>query len=367
MNVVIVSDEPVLPALAKRPLEPLGHSVTTVASVAELESRLGELAPRAALLPRRLPDRALADAIAILRTASEPIAAIVVGVASNDRWVARDLEADGYLQVPFSDAQVLDVLGATTRAKRLVLLADDSPLIHRHTVPILEDDGYEVRSANDGEEAVALARELSPDLVITDIEMPKLDGYGVCKTLKSEPATAHVPVLICSSLGEAADLERGFDAGADDYLVKPVIPEELLTRVRALVRGALPASRERVLVVDDSLTVRDLERKLLDNQGYRVEVAVDGMDGWNAVRGGQFDLVVTDVDMPRMDGIELVSLISRDPQLRSMPVMIVSYKDRDEDRRRGLEAGAAYYLTKGSFHDETLMEAVVDLIGEARS
>jgi two-component system sensor histidine kinase and response regulator WspE len=71
--------------------------------------------------------------------------------------------------------------------------------------------------------------------------------------------------------------------------------------------------------------------------------------------------------MPRMDGIELVSLITRDPQLRSTPVMIVSYKDREDDRRRGLEAGAAYYLTKGSFQDDTLAQAVLDLIGEARS
>jgi two-component system sensor histidine kinase and response regulator WspE len=123
--------------------------------------------------------------------------------------------------------------------------------------------------------------------------------------------------------------------------------------------------RKRVLVVDDSLTVRELERKLLANRGYEVEVAVDGMDGWNAIRGGQFNLVVTDIDMPRMDGIELVQLINRDPHLKSIPVMVVSYKDRDEDRRRGLEAGAAYYLTKGSFHDETLLQAVVDLIGEA--
>ena len=122
--------------------------------------------------------------------------------------------------------------------------------------------------------------------------------------------------------------------------------------------------RKRVLVVDDSLTVRELERKLLGNRGYEVEVAVDGMDGWNAVRTGHFDLIVTDIDMPRMDGIELVGLITRDQHLKSVPVMIVSYKDRDEDRLRGLEAGAAYYLTKGSFHDETLLQAVVDLIGE---
>ena len=125
--------------------------------------------------------------------------------------------------------------------------------------------------------------------------------------------------------------------------------------------------QKRILAVDDSLTVRELERKLLTSRGYLTDVAVDGMDGWNAVRSGHYDLVVTDVDMPRMDGIELATLIKKDPQLKSLPVMIVSYKDQEEDRMRGLEAGADYYLTKGSFHDETLLQAVVDLIGEAEA
>jgi two-component system sensor histidine kinase and response regulator WspE len=126
------------------------------------------------------------------------------------------------------------------------------------------------------------------------------------------------------------------------------------------------AASKRVLVVDDSLTVRELERKLLESRGYAVEIAVDGMDGWNAVRTGVFDLVISDVDMPRLDGIELTKLIKQDPKLRAMPVMIVSYKDREEDRRRGLEAGADYYLTKGSFHDDTMLNAVRDLIGHAQ-
>jgi two-component system sensor histidine kinase and response regulator WspE len=121
---------------------------------------------------------------------------------------------------------------------------------------------------------------------------------------------------------------------------------------------------KRVLAVDDSLTVRELIRKLLASRGYLADVAVDGMDGWNAVRTGHYDLVIIDVDMPRLDGIELAALIKKDPQLKSVPVMIVSYKDREEDRLRGLEAGADYYITKGSFHDETLLQAVVDLIGE---
>jgi two-component system sensor histidine kinase and response regulator WspE len=177
-------------------------------------------------------------------------------------------------------------------------------------------------------------------------------------------------------LGKIKDIAAGalLDDGAPVLIVDV---EDLLHSVAKLASdGRLAAPepaaaeprprRKRVLIVEDSLTVRELERKLLLHHGYDVDVAVDGMDGWNAVREGGFDLVVTDVDMPRMDGIELVSLITRDPQLRATPVMIVSYKDREEDRRRGLEAGAAYYFTKGSFHDESLVQAVVDLIGEAR-
>ncbi|WP_434005889.1 hybrid sensor histidine kinase/response regulator [Burkholderia pseudomallei] len=138
-----------------------------------------------------------------------------------------------------------------------------------------------------------------------------------------------------------------------------------LAKVRRGDRDALARRAKRVLVVDDSLTVRELERKLLEKRGYDVTIAIDGMDGWNAIRGDVFDLVVTYIDMPRMDGIELVTLIKGDPLLKSVPVMIVSYKDRDEDRRRGLEAGADYYLAKGGFHDEALLDAVHDLIGDA--
>ncbi len=121
---------------------------------------------------------------------------------------------------------------------------------------------------------------------------------------------------------------------------------------------------KRILVVDDSITVREVERGMLEAKGYTVEVAVDGMDGWNAVRTNQYDLVISDIDMPRMNGFEFVELIKKDSGLKSIPVMIVSYKDRKEDRLRGLNAGADYYLTKGSFHDETLLDAVRDLIGE---
>ena len=129
---------------------------------------------------------------------------------------------------------------------------------------------------------------------------------------------------------------------------------------------AVQKQQKRVLVVDDSLTVRELEKKLLQSRGYDVDVAIDGVDGWNTVRTKAYDLLISDIDMPRMDGIQLVTMVKKDPTLRRLPVMIVSYKDREEDRRRGFEAGADYYLTKGSFHDQTLLQAVNDLIGNAQ-
>ena len=164
---------------------------------------------------------------------------------------------------------------------------------------------------------------------------------------------------------------------ADRTPVLIVDVDDLLRSVELLASGsrlgklsvapptAVASPRRRVLVVDDSLTVREMERKLLTSRGYEVEVAVDGVDGWNALRARDYDLVISDVDMPRMDGIEMIGLVKKDARLRSLPVMIVSYKDREEDRRRGLEAGADYYLTKSSFHDESLLQAVTDLIGAA--
>ena len=179
-------------------------------------------------------------------------------------------------------------------------------------------------------------------------------------------------------LGKVQDISAGalLDDGSvvlivdvEDMLrsVDKLLNTGRLERIARRSQQTTEAPRKRVLVVDDSLTVRELQRKLLLNRGYEVAVAVDGMDGWNALRSEDFDLLITDIDMPRMDGIELVTLLRRDSRLQSLPVMVVSYKDREEDRRRGLDAGADYYLAKASFHDDALLDAVMELIGGARA
>jgi two-component system sensor histidine kinase and response regulator WspE len=139
-------------------------------------------------------------------------------------------------------------------------------------------------------------------------------------------------------------------------------------QVRAARRRIAPQTeaRFRALVVDDSATVREVERQLLARMGFEVVTAVDGVDGWNTLREGGFDLVVSDIDMPRMNGIEFVRTLRADDRFARIPVIVVSYKDREEDRLAGLEAGATAYLTKGSFQDSSFTDTVRDLVDPGR-
>lgn len=210
-----------------------------------------------------------------------------------------------------------------------------------------------------------------PVVVVSD----RLNRYGVVverllgevelvvQTL--DPRLGKVPNISAAAVREDGSPVLIIDV---DDMVRSI--DNMLTggRVARIERAEAQAGGPRVrriLVVDDSITVREVERRLLENQGYEVELAVDGMDGWNAVRTGKYDLVISDIDMPRMDGIEMVKAIKKDAETRHLPIMILSYKDRDEDRISGMEAGADYYLTKSSFYDESFLKAVTDLIGEA--
>ncbi len=356
MNVLLLACDPLLPEFLRRPLEPLGHSLHVVETVADMRSRIKELEPRAVLLPRRTPDAPIEDVVAWVRREIDDfaIATIIIGLEPRDREVAREVKADGFLLIPFSDTDALEVLGATTRAKKLILLADDSPMIHRHTVPILEDAGYEVVSAMDGAEGLRAAREFKPDLIITDIEMPKIDGYEMCQIIKEDAELGHVPVLISSSLGEAQDLERGFDVGADDYLVKPVVPEELTTRVGQLLSGTMPGERERILVVDDSPAQRHYVADCLARQGFEISTAENGREGLEKARSLMPALVISDYEMPEMTGFELVHALKRDPDTRNVPVIMLTARDSKRDVAQLRAAGASAYLIKPFAQDKCI-------------
>ncbi|HWN71511.1 MAG TPA: response regulator [Haliangium sp.] len=374
MNIAVVTRDPVLVSFLERPLAPLGHQLVAAPHLDAVTASPAR--PSAVLLPRRLPadalpvspegraesdarprtpDTRLAAAVALLRARlGSELSVIVVGPAESDRAAARAAGADGFLLVPFADADVLAVLRAADRGQRRILLVDDSPLIHRHTAPILEEAGYQVISAADGAEALALFGERTPDLVadlvITDVEMPAMDGYALCKAIKQR--ARHVPVLICSTLGDAADLARGFDAGADDYLVKPAAPEELLTRVRALF--PMPGMRERILVVDDSPAQRHYVSDCLVRQGFDVCAVENGRIALDEARRLAPALVLSDYEMPEMDGFELVHALKRDPETRNIPVIMLTARDSKRDMAQMRAAGATAYLVKPFAQDKCI-------------
>jgi two-component system chemotaxis sensor kinase CheA len=130
----------------------------------------------------------------------------------------------------------------------------------------------------------------------------------------------------------------------------PIVQREETARPRA------------ILVVDDSITTRTMERNLLEAAGFRVWVAADGADAWTALRTEAFDLVVSDVDMPRMDGFELTARIRADRELADLPVILVTALESREDRERGIEAGANAYIVKSSFDQSNLLEIIRRLI-----
>jgi two-component system sensor histidine kinase and response regulator WspE len=256
---------------------------------------------------------------------------------------------------------------------------DHAILVDAESIELVEGRQFiEVEGKNVGLVAAEEILELEADreesekvrvVVVSDrnqsygLEVDQFIGERDLVVRPLDPRLGKVPDVSAASLMEDGDPLLILDV---DDLIKSIashLSGGTLGRAKRRDSSRVTKGSQRVLVVDDSITVREVERKLLESNGYEVDVATDGMEGWNAVRLADYDLVISDVDMPRMNGIEFVRRIRQDNRLKSLPVMIVSYKDREEDRLKGMEAGANYYLTKSSFHDETLLEAVRDLIG----
>jgi two-component system chemotaxis sensor kinase CheA len=123
-----------------------------------------------------------------------------------------------------------------------------------------------------------------------------------------------------------------------------------------------PAESAKVLIVDDSFTTRTLEKSILETQGYSVSVAIDGVEALSQLRQQKFGLVITDVEMPRMDGFELLQQIKADHRLANTPVILVTSRDRQEDQQHGLDLGADAYIVKRKFDHQELLNTIRQLL-----
>ena len=240
-------------------------------------------------------------------------------ISGSTRRIAKTARARGFeraFALPFQAHELCELAGTLGARQARILLADDSPLIHRHTVPILEDAGYDVIEAFDGAEGARdVSTRILPDLAPhrrRDAQASTATRFAR-RSRRMRRDARMSPVIICSALGEAADLERGFDAGADDYLVKPVVAEELISRLRSLlatrmVRGARAHPRRRRLA----------RRSAISSPIACAGRASSSRRRWTAPTGSSAprrelpDLILTDYDMPRMTGFELVHALRRE-------------------------------------------------------
>jgi CheY-like chemotaxis protein/class 3 adenylate cyclase len=365
MQVGLLTPPGVLREFVARAIAPAGHELVTAPDASALRSMLGD-APDVVLFAPSVAGVRGAAALGHARQQGlRPARSIYLGLDGKDCSEAVQGGFTRALSIPFQGHELLEAVEAAGRNALSVLLVDDSDLIHRHTLPILQAEGYEVVEAWDGEQALALCAERKFDLILTDVEMPKLDGWELCRRIKQDPRTEHIPVVICSSLGQASDLERGFDLGADEYLVKPVVPEELVSRLQALLATKMLSEREQLLVVDDSAAIRHLVSDCLKRQGFRVTTAVDGQDGFEKAQHSKPELILTDYDMPRMTGFELVVALRRNEQTRDIPIVMLTARDTKRDQAQMRAAGLNSYLVK-PFGTDKCIALVERVLAEKR-
>jgi CheY-like chemotaxis protein len=237
-----------------------------------------------------------------------------------------------------------------------VLVVDDDPPARDLIVRGLVKEGFKVVTAGNGEDALRLARSQRPDAISLDVLLPGMDGLAVLRSLKADPITASIPVVMVSMID---DRDVGFALGAADYLTKPVDRERLVSSLRRLRDDGTTGPRP-VLVVEDDPATREVIRRALERDGWLVREAGNGKEAFDLMEEEAPDLVVLDLMMPEMDGFEFVSRLRRSDRGQRIPVVVVTAKELTSEDRERLGGDVSRVFHKGSFTRE-------ELIGELRN
>jgi two-component system cell cycle response regulator len=253
-----------------------------------------------------------------------------------------------------------------------VLVVDDVPANVKLMEARLSAEYFDVVTALSGHEALAVCERAECDIVLLDVMMPDMDGFEVCRRIKANPATHHLPVVMVTALDQASDRVKGLEAGADDFLTKPVSDVALIARVRSLVRlkmmtdelrmravtsreiGIENPAREaiadtgkggRILVVEDRKASWERIMTMLGNE-HEVEVEADPSEALFRVADGGYDLVVVSLGLENFDGLRLASQVRSLERTRTVPILAIAEAEDNARLMRGLEIGINDYLIR---------------------
>jgi two-component system, cell cycle response regulator len=261
-----------------------------------------------------------------------------------------------------------------------VLVVDDVPANVKLLEARLSAEYFDVVTAMSGQDALTICQRAECDLVLLDVMMPDLDGFEVCRRLKTNPLTHHIPVVMVTALDQPADRVRGLEAGADDFLTKPIPELALIARVRSLSRlkmvtdelrmraltsrdiGIESPEREavadtgrggRVLIVDDRATSYERIAATLAVE-HGVEVEANPAEALFRAADGNYDLLIVSLGLENFDALRLCSQIRSLDRTRNVPVLAITEPDNNARMVRGLELGVNDYLMRPIDKNELL-------------
>jgi diguanylate cyclase (GGDEF)-like protein/PAS domain S-box-containing protein len=254
-----------------------------------------------------------------------------------------------------------------------ILIIEDNATNMELMVYLLGAFGCTPFSAMDGVSGVEQAREVKPDLIVCDVHLPRLDGFGVVAALKADPELRHIPVLAVTALAMVGDRERLLAAGFDGYIGKPIEPDSFIAELESFLppeaaSPAVPAApqaeetrRATILIVDDHVLNREFLITLLGYGGHRLVEAGNGVEALEALQKERPDLVISDILMPNMDGYEFVTRLRAMPGMAELPVIFytATYRER-EANQMARSCDVRWVLPKPSDPD-----VILDTVNEA--
>ncbi len=257
--------------------------------------------------------------------------------------------------IPELEQQLAQIPPVLEDKQSTILVIDDDADVRGLLSKYIKQLDYRVVTAKNGHEGLQLAHQLNPQLITLDVMMPSMDGWTVLTELKSDPQLQHIPVVMLSMI---ENQELGYSLGAAEYLLKPIEYKKIM---KVLDKYRTTAQRGKILVVEDDIMIRDMLKKMLNKDGWKVIFASNGKVGLNILQDEQLDIILLDLMMPKMDGYEFISCLRRQKQQRKIPIVVLTAKDVTlADKQQLSEVHAIFQ--KGAYHREELLAELRDLL-----
>ncbi len=273
---------------------------------------------------------------------------------------------DRTLQFPVEFEEVEQTIINIADKTHKILLIDDSKLVHNHLVPSIKNEGYDVYEAFDGLSGLEMTKKVKPDLIICDIEMPGLNGFEVCSAIREIEELSGIYIIMSSTLGSASDIQKGFRSGVDEYIIKPVVIEELLDRIRKVFKQTL-IGRENILILQpDEILAQNLTRSLR-KQGFSTRHVTSVNDALGQIAKYTYELVILEMEMKNNETAMDFLLATKGLKAEKKPSMILlTSRENQSDVKMVMNMGISSVISR-PFSMDTMLAATERVLADRRS